>query len=226
MADIGDGYGSECHLLRFLGRHRSLLDKRVAEAVGASTVEWLDAPFKPEKKWPDGEWKAVDFLADDAAVLLAWRSWWPTSGNTLNWDAVARVRIAGAVEWLLIEGKANVQELSSSCGAAEHGGRPRIATALSEVKQSLGVDPARDWLNGYYQYCNRLAALYFLNKHDRPARLLFIYFTGDRSGPTRTCPKDPAGWAAALRSQADHVGLPDGHRLQSRIHKLFLPITL
>lgn len=224
MAEIGDGYGSECHLLRFLGRHRDLLNSRVAEVVGASSVDWLDVPFRPDKKWPDGEWKGLDFLAD-GDVLSAWRSWWPTSGNSLNWDAVARVRIAGVVEWLLVEAKANVQELVSSCGAAEHGGRPLIVGSLAAVKQSLGVDPGRDWLSGYYQFCNRIAALHFLNQHERPARLLFIYFTGDRSGPRRTCPENAMGWTAALQAQREHVGLPDGHGLESRIHKLFLPIV-
>jgi hypothetical protein len=226
MAGIGDGYGSECHLLRFLGRHRSLLNARIAAAIGATSVEWLDVPFRREKRWPDDEWKAVDFLGDDPVVRQAWRSWWPTSGNSLNWDAVGRVRVAGVDEWLLIEAKANEQELASSCAAAEHGGRPLIERSLSEVMQSLGVDPARDWLSGYYQFCNRLAALHFLQEQNRPARLMFIYFTGDRGRPGRTCPSDSTGWAKALQAQADHVGLPAGHRLQDRIHKLFLPIAL
>ena len=29
MGMMGDGYGSECHLLRYLGRHRALLNQRV-----------------------------------------------------------------------------------------------------------------------------------------------------------------------------------------------------
>jgi hypothetical protein len=42
MAEMGNGYGSECHLLRYLGRHRTELDKRVREETGGQHVEWLD----------------------------------------------------------------------------------------------------------------------------------------------------------------------------------------
>ena len=34
MAEMGDGYGSECHLLRYLGRHRDRLDNTFAYFVG------------------------------------------------------------------------------------------------------------------------------------------------------------------------------------------------
>lgn len=49
MADMSAGFGSECHLLRYLGRHRNLLDQRVLNLTGADTVTWLDHPFDPNK---------------------------------------------------------------------------------------------------------------------------------------------------------------------------------
>ena len=54
MAHMGDGYGSECHLLRYLGRHRALRDWRVLACVGGSAIEWLDFPFDPSNPWLDG----------------------------------------------------------------------------------------------------------------------------------------------------------------------------
>jgi hypothetical protein len=101
----------------------------------------------------------------------------------------------------------------------------KIEHAMAETKQALGVPEDRDWLNVYYQFCNRVAALYFLNYHGVPAHLLHIYFLGD-GHPSRTCPQDEEGWQEALRAQADHIGLPAGHRLEGRMHKLFLPIVL
>jgi len=88
-------------------------------------------------------------------------------------------------EWLLVEAKANIQELKSSCGAKEkgqrsEGGRKLIAHTLAAVKSTLGVAEDRDWLNGYYQYCNRIAVLEFLNRQKVPTRLMFIYFVGDK----------------------------------------------
>ena len=81
------------------------------------------------------------------------------------------------------------------------------------------------WLSCYYQFCNRVAVLHFLNQHGAPARLLFLYFTGDEfPDGSVDCPTSEDGWRLALAKQAEHVGLPDGHALSSRIHKLFLPV--
>ena len=44
MADIGYGYGSEWHLLRFLGYHRNALDSPILRATGGQEIEWLDFP--------------------------------------------------------------------------------------------------------------------------------------------------------------------------------------
>ena len=34
MAEIGYGYGSEWHLMRFMARHRKLLEKAIRESIG------------------------------------------------------------------------------------------------------------------------------------------------------------------------------------------------
>lgn len=60
MGMMGDGYGSECHLLRYLGRHRAFLDQRVLEVTGATAIEWLDYPFDRSRTWQDGECKGLD----------------------------------------------------------------------------------------------------------------------------------------------------------------------
>jgi hypothetical protein len=58
MAKIGYGYGSECHLLRWMGRHRKAFDKTMLNTVGTSSnekeIEWLDFGFSKEvRKWFD-----------------------------------------------------------------------------------------------------------------------------------------------------------------------------
>jgi hypothetical protein len=80
MGRIGHGYGSEWHLLRYLGRHRDRLDKEVLAKVGAKEVKWLDFPFKPNGKWQDEEWKGVDFLRRKD-VQAKWSEFWPQRGN-------------------------------------------------------------------------------------------------------------------------------------------------
>jgi len=224
MAKMGYGYGSECHLLRYLGRHRDLLDARVRKVVGAWEVHWLDFEFDPAKEWPDVEWAGLDFLPTESLARTAWQGFWPQRGTPPNWDAVGQVTIDGRLEWLLVEAKAHLEELQSSCTAMEEGGRPTILAAMEATKRALGVPTDRDWLTGYYQYCNRLAILHFLNGHDVPARLLLIYFFGDKV-PGRECPKDQEEWTNAIRAQAAHVGLPEYHPLIDRIHTLFLPVA-
>ena len=224
MASIGAGYGSECHLLRYLGRHRGLFDARVGAALGGEVLGWVDFHFDPSQVWPDGERTGLDFV-DDVAVQSAWAAWWPQGRGIHHWDAVGRYRAGSETGWLLVEAKANVEELASDCKAKAEGGRGQIEAALAAVKQALGVDPSRDWLRGFYQYANRVAALHFLGAHGVAARLLHVYFSGDRT-PNRTCPADAAGWSAPLAQQQAHLGIAAGHPIRARIHALHLPVVM
>jgi hypothetical protein len=222
MGKLGIGYGSEWHLLWYLARHRHALDNAVRAATGADRVEWLDFPVRPAGSAPtDAEWKGLDFLTD-ADTLTAWRGYWPQGAGVHNWDAVGQVRIGTRTEWLLVEAKANCQEIQSDCGAKPTGGLSRIEESLDATKAALGVDLECDWLRAYYQFCNRLAVLHFLNARQVPAHFLTVYFTGDANG-NLSCPRDADGWRLALSAQDQHVGLPQAHALQARIHKAFLP---
>ena len=225
MGEMGQGYGSEWHLLHYLERNRAALSTAVGEAIGCDAVEWLAAPSNSGKTRKNPEWTGLDFLPTDSPARAAWSEFWPQRGNPPNWDAVGQVTTQGGTEWLLVEAKAHLGEIQSSCGAKAAGGRATIERALAETKAALGVPAERDWLSGYYQYCNRVAVLHFLTRQSVPARLLFLYFTGDRfPDGTADCPADAKGWKSALEAQAAHVGLPEGHPLSDRIHTLFLPV--
>jgi hypothetical protein len=189
MAEIGNGYGSECHLLRYLGRHRAKLNEVIGAELQVEPVEairWLDFPFLQistrtdriarRAPWPDAEWKAVDFLPDAHPARLDWSAFWPTKGNTLNWDAVGEVTIEGRDEWLLVEAKAHIGELISHCTAKAYGGLPKIRAAFESIRQYLGATGASDWLSPYYQYCNRIAALKYLIERGVAARLMADLF--------------------------------------------------
>lgn len=62
MSRLGYGYGSEWHLLRYLGYRREALNKRVVERVGGDHVSWLDFPFNCGRPLLDDEWKGLSFL--------------------------------------------------------------------------------------------------------------------------------------------------------------------
>ncbi|HUT49161.1 MAG TPA: hypothetical protein VM325_07460 [Alphaproteobacteria bacterium] len=226
MAAIGDGYGSECHLLRYLGRHRERLDAAVIKATGAARLRWIDCPFEPSQKWKDGRWSRLDFLPDKNKARKKWPDFLPEQDKLQHWDAVGLAEIDGAVEWILVEAKAHLGELRSDCLASAGNGLTPIREALAEIKSDLGVREVLDWLSGYYQYCNRIAALWFLRRHKLKARLLFIYFTGDEF-PMHAfeCPEDADGWSQALDERRRHVGLPADHDLSGRMHEIFLPVA-
>jgi hypothetical protein len=110
MGEIGYCYGSEWHLLRWLGRHRDELNKRVEAEIGADAVRWLDFHFDARKQPQfDREHEGLDFLPEESPARQAWMRYWPQSGRQQNWDAVGIATIQGADEWLLVEAKAQAR---------------------------------------------------------------------------------------------------------------------
>lgn len=228
MGDLGYGYGSECHLLRWMGRHRHALDQAVLHALSltSSSIDWLDFDFASGRTWADAELKGLEFLTGVkwAYLQAKWAEFWPLGSGIHNWDAVGWLNIDGGKELLLVEAKAHTGEIHSDCQAKATASQTKIQAALDETKKALGVTNANDWTKGYYQYTNRLATLNFLNRLDIKTHLLFIYFVGDLKGAGRDCPQTVEEWSAALKAQDDWVGLPTEHPLKGRIHKMFLRV--
>jgi hypothetical protein len=149
VGDIGLGYGSKWHLLRYLGWHRETLTHRSVDAIpGAEDVQWLDFPFDPNRKPSgDGEWQSLDFLGEEGRTTqAAWREVWPHGRGIQTWDAVGRIRLRSAEEWLLVEAKAHIGELKSNCKA--DGGLDLIRKTVDATKAALGVPGECDWLKG------------------------------------------------------------------------------
>ncbi|MGI4787828.1 MAG: hypothetical protein ACRYFS_03155 [Janthinobacterium lividum] len=211
MSEIGYGYGSEWHLLRWLGYHRAELSTEVERAIARTSsdidqtfgsIEWLDLAWNTKSyhlHW-DTEWEGISFvkqsvLPDDikAVVAQAWKDFWPSSGTAQCWDAVGVRQTENGLEWLLVEAKAHLLELSGGGNKAGNESRQKIQKAFILVQQALGIYSGtnavvndklmHDWLGTFYQYANRLAALYFFNEYlpqyhniALPARLINIYF--------------------------------------------------
>ena len=230
MGKIGFGYGSEWHLLRWLGYHRGQLTRHVTAVTGGEAVEWLDFGFSaanaPGK--PDQELTGLDFIPD-AQVQARWRAFWPQSGSAQNWDAVGVIHYQDHKEWLLVEAKAHVGELESECKARSAASLQKIKTALGRASRAFCTKPppVENWLRPYYQYANRLAALYFLMKEcapSVPARLLTIYFCGEQR-ENLICPQSEAEWQPALEQVKARLGLAVECELMQRVQALFLPVN-
>ena len=117
MGRIGYGYGSEWHLLRYLGYHRDQLNEEVRSAVGEDDsvqVLWEDFDFRSPggPLRDDAEYQGLDFLPVGTPARIAWTTYWPRRGQQPSWDAVARLlRDGHEPEWLLVEAKAHRAEL-------------------------------------------------------------------------------------------------------------------
>jgi hypothetical protein len=88
---------------------------------------------------------------------------------------------------------------------------------------------AESWMKPYYQFCNRISSLWFLrNKQGIAAKLLFVYFIGDRFRPNdakaKVCPSSEVGWTADLNDMYSHTGWSDTNPLAAHVHKLFVPV--
>ncbi len=136
MAEMGPGYGSEAHLLRYLGRHQNLLNSEILDLIPAASIRWLDFGFDRNKKWSDTEIVRLDFLPEEAPARQQWSSVWPMSGTPINWDAVAELQTEHGPEWLLV---------IYFCGDQDGPGRSCPATpamweeALSMQARHLGL---------------------------------------------------------------------------------------
>ena len=64
----------------------------------------------------------------------------------------------------MVEAKANSSEFESPGTGSKGGSRVNILRSLDEAKAFLDVPIDAVWYETYYQFCNRLTALYFLNE--------------------------------------------------------------
>ncbi len=230
MGKIGYGYGSEWHLLRYLGYHREYLNRLILEKTGGTSIQWLDFKFSNNNSplLHDKELKGLEFILDKQ-VQEIWKSFWPQTGNPQNWDAVGKLNKNGREEWLLVEAKGHLEEINSDCGAKNSDSIQQITSALLETSAAFGNNeqPIENWLKNYYQYANRLAVLNFLtNKLSPliPANLLFIYFVGDNQVNFK-CPQNKEEWIPALDEMEAWLGIKKNAELNKRVYKLFLPVN-
>jgi len=226
LTTMGYGYGSECHLLRWMGRHRTAFDSAIRQAIGMTggSVDWLDFKFNTEKEWPDSELQGLEYI-DEPAIREIWKGWWPQGRGIHNWDAVGLLGGNDSKEIILVEAKAHITEMGSRCKASDSTNRQRIEQSLTETAEYIGVKYNPGWMNSYYQFANRIAVVYFLKKHGYTPHLIMIYFVGDLGNASRVCPQTPDGWEQAIFGENGTLAIPPQHALSNNIHRLFLHVS-
>ncbi|MBT3181199.1 MAG: DUF1738 domain-containing protein [Deltaproteobacteria bacterium] len=105
---------------------------------------------------------------------------WPA--NKPVWDGLSVMR-SGEECRFLVEAKSHIRETITSMMATDPKSIKSIRCTFSTVKQYLGVAPDVDWTGPYYQFCNRLAFLYFMNVVlGQSTYLTFVNFIDDSTG--------------------------------------------
>jgi hypothetical protein len=142
-------------------------------------------------------------------------SFWPPLGP--QWDGLA---VTADDKVLLVEAKAHLGELVSSCAAGAKS-LDMIERSFALAKRYYGASTDSDWTTAFYQYANRLAHLYFLRQHGVDAHLVFIYFINDSDmrGPTSR-----AEWAPVLDDCYRALGLEREQRIPG-VHSVFIDVA-
>lgn len=230
MSTIGYGYGSEWHLLRFLGYHREYLSNQVLNITGGKNISWLDFGFSKKYAYlnNDRELVGLEFVKDPK-ILNNWKNFWPQTGTSQNWDAVGKIDYEDHDEWLLVEAKAHFDEVKSNCGATSPKSIEKIKNALQKTINSFcfHATPIKNWFTPYYQYSNRLASLHFLINECNPtisARILFIYFLGDHRSD-KECPQRAEEWYPIIKNMEKRLEIDKTIALNKRVHHLYIPIN-
>jgi len=233
MSKIGYGYGSEWHLLRYIGYHRQYLLNKIASEIPAFQgykISLKDVRFSKSNSifnW-ENEYKGIDIYSSKT-LIDEWTKYWPQTGNVQNWDAIAEIIGKDTDELIFIEAKAHLTEIQSNCGAST-GSKTQIENAFAETINYFGLKKSvvSNWLSPFYQMANRLAFLHFLLKNNIKAHLLFIYFCDDDPNNYKgnvICPKDNNGWKNDLTNMYSHLGIDESKidkLFFNRVHKIFL----
>ena len=227
MGKMGYGYGSEFHLLRWMGRHRDKFNDEVCKAIGVKDQkpEWLDFKFESRNEIPDRELKGLEFLEDDKRknkVFCAFESGeysWPKTGQAMNWDAVGRIGDA----YILCEAKAHVEEVEKTHDPGTSKSVNQRCIAFEFAKKKIGASNA-DWIHNYYQMANRLYVIALLDECHIKAYLLNIYFCGDCHRGW-DCPETEDQWReTVIKDEMEKLGVVNSDFFKRRVKNLFLPV--
>ena len=232
MSTVGDGYGSQYHLRQWVNGNQTALNAHIEDAYRTLNLPLIDSISWVSPLESDGfrELAGMEYFSETGRfdVVDAWTGFWPQSGRPQMWDGWAVVRFKdGTEEILVVEAKANSSEFETPGTGSKGRSRVNILRSLDEAKAFLDVPIDAVWYETYYQFCNRLTALYFLNEQvEVPSRLLMIYFIGDQFPDGRDCPQSQDAWGSLISKMDRAIKLPRDHRYSARVLDVFPNVTL
>lgn len=144
------------------------------------------------------------------------REFWPSRGPV--WDGLGVMKVENDCCFLL-EAKSYIQEMTSKMQATDPRSIKLIRESLGQVKGYMGFSEDADWTKPYYQFCNRLALLYFLNiVIQKPSYLALVNFVDDS---TTGKPTSADQWKSHYKVVFGHLGLTPKSELFDRIVSVY-----
>lgn len=177
------------------------LNQKIRELFGWSPEEriyWL-SPIEEDEYAEYYDQEFLDRLGlKNLKVPLA--RFWPRSGA--RWDGLART---DSGKLILVEAKAYIEEGVDYGSQAGQKSLAIIQAALRAAKTDFNASANAPWEAPFYQYANRLAHLYFLNKlNGLDAYLVFLYFA---DAPDVPKPCTASEWQGSERLIKKCLGL-------------------
>ena len=208
-----DGRGSLRNIQVLVNRNPALLTDKIKERlkIELSDITWV-SPLKDDEY---AEYRDGDFLKrlGLGELKVPLNHFWPEKGP--QWDALGK---GSDGEVFIVEAKANIPELLSSCEARAPKSRRRMQRRFKETREFLKCRTSIDWTTGLYQYANRLTHLYYLRHLNKiNAYLIFVYFVDD----TTHIPTSLKEWEGALLIEKKLLGL-NKHKLSKYIAEVFI----
>lgn len=184
--------GSRKHVLDWVESPQFLVSlNTIIRATGAEVTyrdSWMPKGYdKPSEGRLEN--LGSDFLPEKIGSTL--RTWWlkhEAGANTPNWDFLSTCAVEGKPGLILLEAKANKQELSragkrlsKNASVRSNENHAHIRKAISGASRELakvipGVVMSAD---DHYQVANRIAFTWRLAQLGVPVVLIYMAFTGD-----------------------------------------------
>lgn len=215
--------GSRKHVLDWTEKASFLAE--LADLVSPATVSFTrHTQFMPCGKALPDEARLESFGPSWLSESDVWhkiQDWWlvhKARANTPNWDIAATCEIEGRSSLVLVEAKANWQELKTDgkplrqdASIKSRENHDRIGSAIAEACRGWrlldpGLSINRD---SHYQFANRLAFTWKLATLGLPVVLVYLGFTGDEGIADAGRPfEDDADWQKAFTAHASPIISP------------------
>jgi len=210
----------------FANEQPEILNHAIRTSAGLDsnvTIDWRSPLVDDEF----AEYYDQDFL-DRLGITppkVPLREFWPASGP--RWDGLA---ITSTGDVILVEAKAHLAEFATDpCGAKSKKSIALIRKSLAEVQGFMEISKRRSrpelWSNAFYQYANRIAHLYYLQKlNGIPTHLVFLDIVNDPDSG-KNAVRSAAEWKSLVRLAETCLGISPRKPLMQYVHHIHLDVA-